>query len=186
MIPTYLLCDSSTDKNYDPYSLAVMGCRTRVVTDVYGKEGSIGRGNIDNISINLPRLALEIVEKWPNINVDERVRKFKKRWNEIANVTKDILLDRFYKTCERQADDFPTNCEYKLWCEDFNKVESLKEVFKHGTLSIGFIGLSEAIEVLTGAKYYSSADNYVVALGIVKHMRDYCDFLKSSSRDELK
>ena len=178
MIPTYLLCDSSTDKNYDPYGLAVMGCRTRVVTDVYGKEGSIGRGNIDNISINLPRLALEIVEKWPNVNVDERVRKFKKRWNEIANVTKDILLDRFYKTCERQADDFPTNCEYKLWCEDFNKVESLKEVFKHGTLSIGFIGLSEAIEVLTGAKYYSSADNYVVALGIVKHMRDYCDFLK--------
>ena len=178
MIPTYVLCDSSTDKNYDPYCLAVMGCRTRVVTDVYGKEGSIGRGNIDNISINLPRLALEIVEKWPNIDVDERVRKFKKRWNEIANVTKDILLDRFYKTCERQADDFPTNSEYKLWCEDFNKVESLKEVFKHGTLSIGFIGLSEAIEVLTGAKYYSSADNYVIALGIVKHMRDYCDFLK--------
>lgn len=178
MIPTYLLCDSAPDKNYDPYRLAVMGCRTRVVTDVYGCEGSIGRGNIDNISINLPRLALEIVEKWPNIDVDERVRKFKKRWNEVATVTKDILLDRYYKTCKRQADDFPTNSEYKLWCEDFTTVDSLEEVFKHGTLSLGFIGLSEAVEVLTGAKYYSSADNYVVALGIVKHMRDFCDFLR--------
>lgn len=178
MIPTYLLCDSLPNKNYDPYRLAIMGCRTRVVTDVYGCEGSIGRGNIDNISINLPRLALEIVEKWPGINIDERVRKFKKRWNEVATITKDILLDRYYKTCQREADDFPTNSEYKLWCEDFTKVKSLEEVFKHGTLSIGFIGLSEAVEVLTGAKYYSSADNYVIALGIVKHMRDFCDFLR--------
>ena len=113
---------------------------------------------------------MEIVEKWPNIDSDEKVRKFKKRWNEIAIITKDILLDRYHKTCKREADDFPTNSEYKLWCEDFTKVESLEEVYKHGTLSIGFIGLSEAVEVLTGAKYYANADNYVVALGIVKHM----------------
>ena len=147
MIPTYLLCDSVPNQNYNPYGLAVMGCRTRVVTDIYGNEGSIGRGNIDNISINLPRLALEIVKKWPNINVDERVRKFKKRWNEVATITKDILLDRYHKTCQRQVDDFPTNSEYKLWCEDFTKVDSLEDVFKHGTLSIGFIGLSEAFRL---------------------------------------
>ena len=178
MIPTYLLCDSVPDKNYDPYRLAVMGCRTRVVTDIYGKEGSSGRGNIDNISINLPRLALEINEKWPNIDTDERVRKFKKRWNEIATTTKDILLDRYQKTCQRQADDFPTNSEYRLWCEDFKNAKTLEEVFRHGTLSIGFIGLSEAVELLTGGKYYTNPDNYVVALGIVKHMRDFCDFLR--------
>lgn len=178
MIPTYILCDSVTDKNYDPYRLAVMGCRTRVVTDVYGKEGSIGRGNITNISINLPKIALEVEQKWQGLSCEEKVIKFQRKWDEIAAVAKDVLLDRYKKTCQLKADEFPTNSEYKLWCEDFEKVESLEEVFKHGTLSLGFIGLSEAIEVLTGKKYYADADNFVLALGFVKHMRDYCEFLK--------
>ena len=60
MIPTYLLCDWEADRNTNPLSLSIMGCRTRVVDDLYGESGAIGRGNIDNISINLPRLALEV------------------------------------------------------------------------------------------------------------------------------
>ena len=90
---------------------------------------------------------------------------------------KDILLDRYHKVCKRTADDFPTNSNYHLWCEEFK--ENLEEVFKHGTLSLGFIGLSEAIEVITGDKYYSNMNNYIMTLGFVKHMRDYCDFLKN-------
>ena len=180
MIPTYILCDSSTDKNYDPYRLAIMGCRTRVVTDLFGKEGSIGRGNITNISINLPKLALEIDKKWKDQNSEEKFTHFQKKWDEIASITKDILLDRYHKVCSLKAEDFPTNSEYKLWCEDFTKVESLEEIFKHGTLSLGFIGLSEAIEVLSGDKFYSNPNSYLMALGFVKHMRDYCDFLKNN------
>lgn len=180
MIPTYILCDSTPDKHYDPYRLSVMGCRTRVVTDLYGNEGAIGRGNIDNISINLPKIALEIDKKWPDKSIDERVKKFQKKWDEIAAITKDILLDRYYKTCKLKAEDFPTNSEYKLWCEDFNKVKDLSEVFKHGTLSLGFIGLSEAIEILTGEKYYANPAVYIATLGFVKHMRDFCDFLKNN------
>lgn len=60
MIPTYVLCDSEPNKNVDAEKLAIMGCRTRVVADLFGENSSIGRGNIDNISINLPRLALEV------------------------------------------------------------------------------------------------------------------------------
>ena len=59
MIPTYLLCDCEEDKNVDPLKLSVMGCRSRVVDDIHGCQGSIGRGNIANVSINLPLLALE-------------------------------------------------------------------------------------------------------------------------------
>ena len=54
------------------------------------------------------------------------------------------------------------------------------DVFKHGTLSIGFIGLSETIEILTGEKYYRSFDGYIRALGLVKHMKDFCDFLRKT------
>jgi ribonucleoside-triphosphate reductase len=79
----------------------------------------------------------------------------------------------------RTAEDFPTNSTYHLWLEDFKGKTNLEDVFKHGTLSIGFIGLSEAIEIITGRKYYSSVENYVITLGFLKHMRDYCDFLKN-------
>ena len=65
-----------------------------------------------------------------------------------------------------------------MWCVDFSKSKNLEEVFRHGTLSIGFIGLSEAMEVLSGAKYYANPENYILAYSIVKHMRDYCDFLR--------
>ena len=177
MIPTYLLCDCKCDKEYNPENLSIMGCRTRVVTDLFGEDSVMGRGNIANISINLPRLALEVEQKYSELNIDEKMDKLMNAWDEIASITKDILLDRYYKTCKRDADDFPTNSSYHLWCEDFKG--NLEEVFKHGTLSLGFIGLSEAIEVITKEKYYSGIDNYIRTLGFVKHMRDYCDFLKN-------
>ena len=177
MIPTYLLCDCKCDKEYNPENLSIMGCRTRVVTDLFGEDSVMGRGNIANISINLPRLALEVEQKYSELNIDEKMDKLMSAWDEIACITKDILLDRYYKTCKRDADDFPTNSSYHLWCEDFKG--NLEEVFKHGTLSLGFIGLSEAIEVINKEKYYSGIDNYIRTLGFVKHMRDYCDFLKN-------
>ena len=177
MIPTYLLCDCKCDKEYNPENLSIMGCRTRVVSDLFGEDSVMGRGNIANISINLPRLALEVEQKYFGLNIDEKMDKLMNAWDEIASITKDILLDRYYKTCKRDADDFPTNSSYHLWCEDFKG--NLEEVFKHGTLSLGFIGLSEAIEVITKEKYYSGIDNYIRTLGFVKHMRDYCDFLKN-------
>lgn len=175
MIPTYLLCDCRGDKDIDPNKLSIMGCRTRVVDDLYGISGSNGRGNITNISINLPRLALEIDKNHKNLDKETKYSLFQSKWDEIAKIVKDILLDRYYKLCKRNADDFPTNSSYHLWCVDFK--ENLEEVFKHGTLSLGFIGLSEAIEVITGTKYYSNTDNYIMTLEFVKHMRDFCDFL---------
>lgn len=175
MIPTYVLCDSEPNKNVDAEKLAIMGCRTRVVADLFGENSSIGRGNIDNISINLPRLALEVDRDFGKLSVDEKIAKFIDKWDSVAKITKDILLDRFNKVCARTAEDFPINKKHHLWVEDFNDVNS---VFRHGTLSLGFIGLSEAFEVLTGERYYNNAYVYVAALGFVKHMRDYCEFLR--------
>lgn len=175
MIPTYLLCDCKMDAAVNPANLSVMGCRTRVVSDLYGEDTSIGRGNIDNISINLPRLALEVATDQSS-DVETRLTQFKAKWDAVANTVKDILLDRFKKVCERTPADFPINASHRLWCVPFDNVA---EVFKHGTLSLGFIGLSEAIEILTGKRFYQDADTYVMALGFVQHMREYCDFLRN-------
>lgn len=177
MIPTYLLCDCKEDKEFDPYKLSIMGCRTRVVSDIFGSIGAVGRGNICNISINLPRLALEVKRENNNILDNKKLEKlFICKWDTLATLVKDILLDRFYKLCKNTKDNFPTNMSYQLWCEDFVS-KDLFDIFKHGTLSIGFIGLSEAIEVLTKKKYYSDKENYNLAISIIKHMRKYCDEL---------
>lgn len=175
MIPTYLLCDSAPNKDIAPEKIAVMGCRTRVVADLFGTNRSIGRGNIDNISINLPRLALETENENPNLSTEDKYKKLIGKWDRVANVTKDILLDRYYKVCERTIEDFPINARHRLWTEDFNDIKS---VFRHGTLSLGFIGLSEAMEIIFGKRFYEDAETYVSALGFVKHMREYCDFLR--------
>ena len=179
MIPTYLLCDCEADKNTDPKKLSIMGCRTRVVDDIYGETGAIGRGNIDNISINLPRLALEANAETNTMS--KKIELFKQKWLSVASITKDILLDRFYKTCKADIYMFPTNQEYKLLVEDIKKV-GLRETFKHGTLSIGFIGLSETVEILTGSKYWSSKENIAIAFELTSFMRRYIDSL----RDEYK
>lgn len=174
MIPTYLLCDCDADRNTNPELLSIMGCRTRVVDDLFGKQGAIGRSNIDNISINLPRLALETIRDCNSNNLEDRLVILKDKWQAVADTTKDILLDRFEKTCKADKELFPTNMEYKLWCEDF-KTNELKDIFKHGTLSIGFIGLTEAIEIITGKKYWKDDESYKYAIDFVRFMREYVD-----------
>lgn len=176
MLPTYLLCDCEEDKDTDPEKLSVMGCRTRVVSDIFGKAGAIGRGNITNISVNLPRLALEIAKNHPEKTDAEKIEELKKRWQEIAEPTAMILLDRYEKTVKADDSLFPTNHEYKFWCEDMNK-SGLEGTFKHGTLSIGFIGLSETIEIITGFKHWENKNAYRYALDFVAFMRNYTDSL---------
>ncbi len=181
MIPTYLLCDCEADRNIDPYKLSIMGCRTRVVDDIYGCEGAIGRSNIDNTTINLPRIALEVMKDNPNLTDEEKLSKFKSSWLEIAKAVKDQLIDRFNKTCDSDINLFPTNLQYKLMCEDI-KVKGLKEQFKHGTLSIGYIGLTETIEILFGNKYWLDEKLRKYALDIVSFMRKYLDECKEETK----
>lgn len=177
MIPTYVLCDSETNKEVDAEKISVMGCRTRVVDNLHGRDGAIGRGNIANISINLPRIALEVENEFSNSTQLEKFQEFKQKWLKIASITKDILLDRFEKLSKLDISDFPTNIKNNLWCVDFRE-KNLRDIFKHGTLSLGFIGLSEAMEVIFKNRYYLDDEIYSKALDFVDYMRDYCDKLK--------
>lgn len=175
MIPTYLLCDCEEDREIPPENLSVMGCRTRIADDLFGGRTSVGRGNIDNISVNLPRLALETDQEYGDASPKEKNEIFLSKWNRVADTVKEILLDRYRKVCERKREDFPVNSAHSLWCVPFEEPE---KVFCHGTLSIGFIGLSEAVEILTGRRFYEDAESYRLSLDTVRHMRAYCDSLR--------
>lgn len=175
MIPTYLLTDSECNASTDPHKMSIMGCRTKVIQNENGEATSLGRGNIVYTTINLPRIALEINQDYPHLSSDEKLSKFRENWQKIAEIVKDQLFDRYYKIIENDADDFPTNSKYGLWLLEFNKDQPLEEVFKNGTLSVGFMGLSEAIELLIGQKYFASQENHAIALDLVKYMRKVID-----------
>lgn len=179
MIPTYLLFDSKTNEKYDPWKVAIMGCRTKVADNLFGGPCSIGRGNIAYISINLPRIALEVDRDHPNRDVYYKCCIFKDKWTEIATLVKEILMDRYNRLCELEPADFPCNYKFNLWIEDFKTVDSLEDVFKNGTLSIGFIGLSEAMEIISGERYYKSELIYSHAIDIIEHMRKVVDSFKA-------
>lgn len=176
MIPTYLLCDSISNKNYDPKKLAIVGCRTRVVDDLYGESTSIGRGNVVNVSINLPKLAFEINEKNFNSNVNEKFELFKRKWLDIACDVKNLLVHRFFTICKLNKNSFSANQTYSLW-KEWEYHDNLYEVFKHGTLSIGFIGLFETVNILANKNYWDDKEIYNLSLKIVHFMRNYTNFL---------
>ncbi len=175
MIPTYFLSDSNHNLTVDPFKIALMGCRSKVYQNLHGEDTTIGRANIVYNTINLPRIALEIERNNPDLTKEAKIELFKIKWKKIADITKDLLFDRYYKTCELDADDLSCNLQYNLMIQDISKVNSLEEVFKNGTLSIGFIGLSETIELLTGEKYFASEENHKIAIDIVKMMKESID-----------
>ncbi len=166
MIPTYLFCDSSLDRNIDPKKLSIVGCRSRIAENIFStNKTAVGRGNIANISINLVKISL-----WLLNNNKLNINNFLKVLDYIMNITKDILIHRYNKTCLISDDQKYTFKE--LW---FDSRLSFSQLFKHGTLSIGFIGLSEAVELLTNSKYWKNKESYKIALTIIRFFRKNCD-----------
>lgn len=150
--------------------VAYMGCRTRVMGNVYDKTREVapGRGNLSFTSINLPRLAIE--SKGEMLIFFDLLRK-------MLDKTMMQLLDRYEIQASRIARNFPFLMGEGVWM-DSDKLgpdDEVREVLKHGTLSIGFCGLAECLVALTGEHHGESQNAQKLGLKIVKYIRDYCD-----------
>ena len=150
--------------------VAYMGCRTRVMGNVYDKTREVapGRGNLSFTSINLPRLAIE--SKGEMLIFFNLLRK-------MLDKTMMQLLDRYEIQASRVARNFPFLMGEGVWM-DSDKLgpdDEVREVLKHGTLSIGFCGLAECLVALTGEHHGESQSAQKLGLKIVKYIRDYCD-----------
>lgn len=183
LFPNFSFLDSSFNKEYykeGDYRTEVgyMGCRTRVLANVIDESKAItpGRGNLSFTSINLPRLGIK-----HGIALKERdkadINGFFKELEELMDLVKDQLLERFDIQCSKKLYNFPFLLGQGNWIdsEKLKPNDRLRKVLKHGTLSIGFIGLAECLKALTGKHHGESEEANKLGHKIIKFMRSKCD-----------
>lgn len=181
LFPNFSFMDSSFNKPYfkGDYNteVAYMGCRTRVMGNVVDENKAVtpGRGNLSFTSINLPRLGIKhgIVSGLEKADL----KGFFDELEETMDMVKDQLLERFEIQCNKRIYNFPFLLEQGVWIDSdkLKPTDRLRKVLKHGTLSIGFIGLAETLKALIGKHHGEDPEAQKLGLKIVKFMRDKCD-----------
>ncbi len=175
LFPNFSFIDAPFNYQYykegDPDTeVAYMGCRTRVMGNVYDPSREIvgGRGNLSFTSINLPRIALRV-----NKQTDVFFRDLERE----IRLCRDQLLERLEIQSQKRVKNYPFLMGQGIWI-DSNRLgvdEEVREVLKHGTLSVGFIGLAETLKALTGKHHGESEDAQKLGLEIVGYMRKRMD-----------
>lgn len=149
---------------------AYMGCRSRVIGNYYDptKEIVTGRGNLSFTSINLPRLA---------ILSEGQIDLFFEKLRSIEELVFDQLLERFKIQCRKKVKNYPSLMGQGIWIDSdkLSPDDSVEEVLKHGSLTVGFIGLAECLKALTGFHHGESEESQQLGLEIIGFMREMCD-----------
>ena len=156
--------------------IAYMGCRTRVIGNVNDPEREItyGRGNLSFTSINLPRIAI-----LANKNIDWFFSELDRKIDLVV----EQLLERFEIQAKKKVHNYPFLMGEGVWIdsEKLNYDDEVREVLKHGTLSVGFIGLAEALKALLGVHHGESEIAQNLGLDIIGHMRKRMDDLSAET-----
>ncbi|GGM32129.1 ribonucleoside-triphosphate reductase [Paraliobacillus quinghaiensis] len=171
LFPNFSFIDSTFNGQYyngTPESeVAYMGCRTRVMGNRHGEENGIQRGNLSFTSINLVKIALTTNSE----------NAFFEKLEDYMELTIKQLLERYQFQIKKQAQHFSFLYGQNVWLgsETLEANDTLEDVLKHGTLSIGFIGLAEALVALIGEHHGESEEAFRLGYRIVEHMRNKVD-----------
>ncbi len=175
LFPNFAFLDAPFNlKYYEPgkpeTEVAYMGCRTRVIGNIHddSREITYGRGNLSFTTLNLPRLALESAGNLPAFYelLDERIELIVSQ-----------LYERYQIQAAKKVKNFPFLMGQGIWM-DSDKLgweDEIREVLKHGTLSMGFIGLAETLKALTGAHHGESPEAQALGLEIISRLRSRMD-----------
>ena len=179
LFPNFSFLDAPFNlKYYEPNNpeteATYMGCRTRVMSNIWGEEEVSGRGNLSFTTINLPRLGIKhgIVK---NENAD--IEGFFKELDDMIYLVIDQLLERMQIQGNKKVKNFPFLMGQGIWrgCDKLNYDDKLEEVIKQGTLTVGFIGLAECLVALIGKHHGESEESQKLGLQIISHMRKKMD-----------
>lgn len=181
LFPNFSFIDAPFNLEYynpEDYNteVAYMGCRTRVLGNHVdpNKAVTAGRGNLSFTSINLPRLGI----KHGIVNGEKAdMEGFYKELEEKLELVKDQLLERFEIQCNKRIYNFPFLLGQEVWLdsEKLKPGDKLRKIYKHGTLSIGFIGLAECLKALIGKHHGESEEAQKLGLEIIGFMRKKVD-----------
>lgn len=175
LFPNFVFLDAPFNLQYykeghPETEVASMGCRTRVIGNINDptREISNGRGNLSFTTINLPRLGIE---------AHGDLDKFFQLLDKKLNLAVDQLLERFEFQCRKKVRNFPFLMGQGVWMdsENLGPDDELREVLKHGTLSVGFIGLAETLVALMGKHHGEDEKAQETGLKIISHMRERMD-----------
>lgn len=152
------------------YEVATMGCRTRVFEDRFGDSQSVGRGNLSFSTVNLPGLALSVMDI---ADENDRLKAFFEKLTYAIDITGKQLYERYEFQCTALTKQFPLLMS-GMWVgsENLKQDDEVREVLKHGTLGVGFIGLAECLIALCGHHHGESAEAQKLGLKIITFMRD--------------
>ncbi|MBP2653073.1 MAG: nrdD [Firmicutes bacterium] len=173
--PTFSFMDASFNKAYGD-QVGYMGCRTRTMANRRGPEVTDGRGNLSFTTINLPRLA---------IKAERNLMKFYQKLAELIELTVEQLYHRYQVQAQLKVKDMPFLMGQGLYLDSdkLSPKDVIEDVIKHGTLSVGFIGLAETLVALTGEHHGESEEAQVLGEEIVAFMRNQVD--KAAERYDL-
>ncbi|WP_110930264.1 anaerobic ribonucleoside triphosphate reductase [Paenibacillus bouchesdurhonensis] len=173
---------------YDPENpdteFATMGCRTRVLSDRFGRNHLSGKGNLSFNTLNLVKLGLEHgIALGQRQTADEQ--GFYQELEHYMDIALDGLLHRFQIQASQKAKASDFMMREGVWegGEQLNPEDPVGELIKHGSLSIGFIGLAECMKAMYGKHHGEDAEVYKKAYNMIAFMRDYCD--RQSERHNL-
>lgn len=168
MFPTFSFMDSTANAPFGDEA-SYMGCRTRVLSNRHGPEISAKRGNIAFTTINLPRIALK----------SKHISDFYSQLDAIVDLAGRQLVHRYGVLSKLRIADLPFLMGQRLYLgsEDLDDYDSIEPVMRHGTLSIGFVGLAEALKALTGKHHGEDAGVRELGIKIVERLRNICDEL---------
>ena len=175
LYPNFVNCDAPYNASlYVPghpeTEIATMGCRTRIGTNKHDPDKAVipGRGNLSFTSINLPRLG---------ILAQGDIDKFYKLLDSKLELVHKQLLERFEIQCQKHPINYPFLMGQGIWLgsDQLGPNDDIREILKHGTLAVGFIGLAETLVALIGKHHGESEEAQKLGLQIIQHMRDYTD-----------
>lgn len=205
LYPNYCFQDATLSKDF-PGIVPRMGCRTEVGFDINlppERQTCEGRGNLSFTTINLPRLALTITEERNFVPDEAKFLKIKEEFGidipsslctpfvkaffnslyDTIGIVEKQLLERFEYQGQFKKKDFPFLMSGNwIDSETLGPDDEVREVLKHGTLSMGFIGLAETLKTLTGFTHAESEDSQLIGLEIIKFMRKNADALTKKNK----
>ena len=164
--PRFVFCDSEAYRGMPLENIGTMGCRTAVRGNVNGSADTDARGNLFFNTISLPYIALES---------DCDLVKFEKNFEQTIDEAIGELLERYEVVKNLKVKDVPFVTQWWQGHEGLSPDDTVENMVKNGSLSMGFVGLAECLVALFGKHHGEDTTVRWYGLELIGRMRKATD-----------